>query len=133
MGKGIAVPFRRANPAMYLAYKKACADGTLRLGGVFPWRRENGTWIYNLGTQRTWRTKAKLPDVIAALQAAVVHAERNDVASIRIPAVGAGLGGLDWTEVKRAMIGSFADVSVELVVYSEFKAGVSAVPVEDSE
>ena len=43
MGKSIAVPFKKQNPEMYIAYKDACRDGTLRVGGVFPWRRQNGT------------------------------------------------------------------------------------------
>lgn len=128
MGKGIAVAFKKQNPRMYEAYKVACADGTLQVGGVLPWQRDNGTWIYNLGTQRTWRTKARLPDVEAALRAALNHATANGVDTIRMPAVGAGLGGLSWAAVRGAIQDVFAASSVELVVYAEYVAGRSAVP-----
>ena len=32
MGKGIALQFRQAFPAMFRAYEKACASGDVRLG-----------------------------------------------------------------------------------------------------
>lgn len=67
MGKGIATEFRRRFPAMYTEYKQRCLRGQFRLGDVFMWT-DGTTTIFNLGTQRTWRTKASLDAVRSALQ-----------------------------------------------------------------
>jgi hypothetical protein len=59
MGKGIAVEFKARFPRMYSEYKQRCADGRFRLGDVFTWH-EAGMTVFNLGTQKTWRSKAEL-------------------------------------------------------------------------
>jgi O-acetyl-ADP-ribose deacetylase (regulator of RNase III) len=55
MGKGIAVEFRSRFPKMYAEYKQRCADGAFTPGEVFTWT-EQGLTVFNLGTQKTWRT-----------------------------------------------------------------------------
>ncbi|MBI2395066.1 MAG: macro domain-containing protein, partial [Deltaproteobacteria bacterium] len=37
MGKGIALQFKKAYPAMYEAYRKAAKSGEVRLGSVQVW------------------------------------------------------------------------------------------------
>lgn len=55
MGKGIALQFKEKYPQMYLKYKKLCKDGLFSLGDVFVHDYGNGI-IFNLGTQKTWKT-----------------------------------------------------------------------------
>jgi O-acetyl-ADP-ribose deacetylase (regulator of RNase III) len=66
MGKGIAVEFRKRFPEMYAEYKARCARRSFALGDVFAWRQGDIT-IFNLGTQRTWRTRADLTGVALTL------------------------------------------------------------------
>lgn len=122
MGKGIAVQFKRRYPSMYMAYKSECLTGQLVPGGVFPWQTESGDWVYNLGTQKHWRTKARLPDIVASTQAMVQHAEQHGVKAIRMPAVGAGLGGLPWDSVRESLVAGFQDAELDLLVYQDFEA-----------
>jgi O-acetyl-ADP-ribose deacetylase (regulator of RNase III) len=116
MGKGIAVEFRRRFPAMYEEYRARCADGRFGLGDVFLWSADDRT-VFNLGTQKTWRTKAKLADVETALRAMVKLAERDGIAEIGLPRIGAGLGALPWADVRAAIERIGGDTIVALVVF----------------
>lgn len=121
MGKGIAVAFKQHWPDMYQAYKARCVSGELAPGKVFPWKDEaSGRTIYNLGTQRTWRTKATLEAIDQATTAMLRLAEENHTPTIAMPLIGAGLGGLAAEDVK-ALLERLADESaVHLLVCEEF-------------
>ena len=56
--------------------------------------------IYNLGTQATWRTRAKREYIEKALIQMLELASGDNVTAIALPAIGAGLGGLKWDDVK---------------------------------
>jgi O-acetyl-ADP-ribose deacetylase (regulator of RNase III) len=62
MGKGIAVQFKAKYPKMYSEYKNLCKEGKFNLGDVFEYNYGNG-YVFNLGTQKTWRTKANIEAV----------------------------------------------------------------------
>ena len=122
MGKGIAVEFRRRFPAMYEEYRARCADGRFGLGDVIAWSADGRT-VFNLGTQKTWRTKAKLADVETALRAMVTLAELDRIAEIGMPRIGAGLGALPWTDVRAAIERIGAATAVTLVVFEHHASG----------
>jgi O-acetyl-ADP-ribose deacetylase (regulator of RNase III) len=124
MGKGIAVEFRERFPGMYTEYKQRCADGKFNLGDVFMWT-DGHTIVFNLGTQRTWRTKADSEAVRTALQTMVRLAEDAGIVRVGLPRIGAGLGGLVWDDV-RSMLARIGDeTTVELVVFEEFEPSPS--------
>ena len=56
-------------------------------------------WIYNLATQKQPGADARLDAIDASVRAAVEHARANDVATIYLPRIGAGIGGLRWEDV----------------------------------
>jgi O-acetyl-ADP-ribose deacetylase (regulator of RNase III) len=119
MGKGIATEFRKRFPEMYAAYKRQCKEGRFGLGDVFLWRQGSLT-IFNLGTQKTWRTKAELHDVEKALREMIRLAEHEGVARIGLPRIGAGLGGLRWNTVRAKLVEIGAPTRVELIVFEDF-------------
>ena len=121
MGKGIAVEFRKRFPEMYAEYKERCADGRFKLGDCFVWTEKDFT-VFNLGTQRHWRAKAKLPDIEKSVKAMVQQAEHAGVQRIGLPKIGAGLGALPWDQVRSILTAAGALTSVELVVFEEFQA-----------
>lgn len=102
MGKGIALQFRSKYPEMYKQYKKSCIDGHFILGDVFEYVSGNER-IYNLGTQKTWRTHADLVAIKTAIGKMLTMASKSNVKSIALPKIGAGLGGLNWDSVKSAI------------------------------
>lgn len=99
MGKGIAVQFRKMYPEMYLQYKKLCLEGVFLPGDVFVYKYNEG-FVFNLGTQLTWRTKATLENIRESLTKMMAIAEEKGIESIAMPRIGAGLGGLPWQDVK---------------------------------
>ncbi|MEZ6128790.1 MAG: macro domain-containing protein [Planctomycetaceae bacterium] len=124
MGKGIAVEFKHRWPAMYTTYKSMCASGEFTLGSVFLWTDEvSGRTIFNLGTQRTWRTKATLDAVETATAKMLERASESGVQAIAMPLVGAGLGGLPAEDVKQVLMRLSADSTIDLLVCDEFVKG----------
>jgi O-acetyl-ADP-ribose deacetylase (regulator of RNase III) len=119
MGAGIAIEFKRRWPRMFEEYAARCADGRFGLGDVFPWM-EGDVTIYNLGTQAHWRKKAQLPALARALHKMVELATHAGIDRIGLPRIGAGLGGLDWTRVKRVLTDAGAETPVTLVVFEQF-------------
>ena len=59
MGKGIAVQFKLKFPKMYEEYRILCKNGQFLPGDVYTYQHEKGV-VFNLGTQKSWRTQATL-------------------------------------------------------------------------
>lgn len=116
MGKGIAVEFRRRWPAMFNEYRQRCQRGEFTPGDLFAWVADDRT-ILNLGTQRHWRTKATPDAVHASLIAMVDYARQNHISAIAMPRIAAGLGGLDWPDVRTILDQTVPD-DLTVVVYS---------------
>ncbi|MDE6422134.1 MAG: macro domain-containing protein [Muribaculaceae bacterium] len=102
MGKGIALQFRQKFPRMYYEYKLLCKKGIFVPGDVFDFDYGNGH-IYNLATQLTWRTKAKIEFIQTSMLKMFELATSEQVSKIAMPTIGAGLGGLIWTDVKNVI------------------------------
>ncbi|MDE5701742.1 MAG: macro domain-containing protein [Bacteroides sp.] len=121
MGKGIALQFKMKYPQMYRLYKTKCADGTFTVGDVFEYVTGD-EHIYNLGTQKSWKTKAELEAIRKSVDTMLKLATQDNVKSIAMPKIGAGLGGLNWCDVKTVI----EDVAlkypdIELVVVENYK------------
>ena len=99
MGKGIALQFKVKFLEMYEQYKALCKDNKYSVGDVFRYQYEDG-YIYNLGTQKTWWDKAELEYIEKSLHKMLEMAENDGVKEIAMPAIGAGLGGRRWDDIK---------------------------------
>jgi O-acetyl-ADP-ribose deacetylase (regulator of RNase III) len=102
MGKGIAVQFKEKFPKMYKEYKRMCLEKEFGLGDVFEYDYGTG-YVFNLGTQLTWRTKADLKAIEQSLKKMLSFAVDNGIEDIALPKIGSGLGGLQWEEVKNIL------------------------------
>lgn len=122
MGKGIAVAFKKRWPAMYDEYRRRCKANEFELGDVFAWVDGKYT-VFNLGTQRTWRTKAELGAIKKALGEMIRIAEEKQIEQIALPRIGAGLGGVEWADVKQAIITIASQTDVLLRVCETFVEG----------
>ena len=123
MGKGIALLFKKKWPAMYSEYKKRCKAGEFLLGDVFVWE-ESGFTIFNLGTQKTWRTGADLEAIETSLRKVFTIMKQKQIKVLGLPRIGAGLGGLKWSSVKEAIERVFANTELMVVVCDKYVAGV---------
>ena len=78
----------------------------------------NPRYIFNFPTKRHWRSKSRMEDIEAGLEALVVEVRRRGIHSIAIPPLGAGLGGLDWAAVRPRIERAMLDLpEVKVVVY----------------
>ena len=120
MGKGIALQFKAKFPTMYTEYKQLCVMGKFTLGDVYAYNYGQG-YVFNLATQATWRTKAKLEFIENAIERMMEIAECAGVDKIALPAIGAGLGGLVWGDVKPVLEKVAAQhISVDLYIVENY-------------
>lgn len=122
MGKGLALAFRQRYPEIYPAYQEACRRGLLRVGRVQVFRRSREgfpRYIINFPTKRHWREPSRLEYIEAGLEDLVGKVLALGIRSLAVPALGAGLGGLPWEAVKKAIqegLRPLEEKGVEVVV-----------------
>lgn len=103
MGRGLALQFKKAYPDNFRAYAAACAVGEVQPGRMFVFDTggpSNPRFIVNFPTKRHWRNKSRMEDIEAGLESLVTEIRRRNIQSIAIPALGSGLGGLEWGAVR---------------------------------
>ena len=113
MGKGIALQFKQAFPENFVAYQTACRRGEVQPGTMFVFATQALTgprFIINFPTKRDWRAKASLDDVEKGLRDLVNVIRSNAIASIAVPPLGCGNGGLNWEVVRPRIERAFVDL-----------------------
>ena len=123
MGKGIALQFKRAFPANYKAYKRACDEDQLELGQMFVWDAgglvtDGPRFVINFPTKKHWRSRSRLVDIRAGLDDLVRQVEKLSIRSIAVPPLGCGQGGLPWDDVRPAIVEAFEGLpEVEVLLF----------------
>lgn len=121
MGRGIALQFKKAFPENFRAYVEACQRKAVVPGKMFVYATGTLTrpfFIVNFPTKRHWRGKSSLADIEAGLEDLVCVIKGRGIASIAIPPLGCGLGGLDWPSVRACMEERLASLEhVRVVLY----------------
>lgn len=123
MGKGIALQFKQKFPAEYFkAYKIACQNGELAIGKVQIFELKNTNtnpnFIINFPTKNHWREPSKIEYIESGLRSLVEAIEQYKIKSIAMPALGCGLGGLDYKKVKPLIEKAFVNLpKVEALLF----------------
>ncbi len=121
MGKGIALMFKEAFPANFLAYKAACARAEVQTGQMFVTRPADmygPRWLINFPTKQHWRNPSRMDWIVDGLQDLRAVIEAEGIRSIAIPPLGAGNGGLDWVDVRPVIERALAGLSaVRITVF----------------
>lgn len=121
MGRGIALQFKHAWPENFKAYVAACGRQEVQPGRMFVFetgRLTSPRFIINFPTKRHWRGKSRIEDIESGLAALVAEIRRRGIRSVALPPLGAGLGGLDWKEVRSCIEAAMAALpGVKVVVY----------------
>jgi O-acetyl-ADP-ribose deacetylase (regulator of RNase III) len=113
MGRGIALQFKRAFPSNFQEYERACRRTEVQPGRMFI--HETGfltgpRFIFNFPTKRHWKGRSRLEDIDSGLRALVEDVRRLGIRSIAVPALGCGLGGLEWRVVRPRIEHAFESV-----------------------
>jgi O-acetyl-ADP-ribose deacetylase (regulator of RNase III) len=121
MGKGLALEFKIRFPEMFSEYKAVCDRGELRSGilHVHEFAADlRPRFIINFPTKRHWRDPSRLEDIKTGLVALRTEIERRKLKSIAIPALGCGLGGLPWEQVRAVIEDTLTGIeNVQVFVY----------------
>jgi O-acetyl-ADP-ribose deacetylase (regulator of RNase III) len=120
MGKGIALMFKERFAENNRRYAAACKAQEVRIGKVFVTEvSELGgpRWIVNFPTKEHWRGKSKLEWISEGLEDLRRFLIENDVQSVAVPPLGAGNGGLEWSEVRPRIEAALAGLEIEVLVF----------------
>ena len=116
-GKGLALDFKNKYPDNYEQYRKFCRDENLIPGRVHVGHEGNKV-IFNFPTKNDWRDPSKYEYIELGLNALVVECLRVNVKEIAMPALGCGLGKLDFGKVVVLIERAFFVVpDIEVTVY----------------
>lgn len=121
-GKGLALQFKKNFPKNFLAYKQACDKNEVKVGDIFLYMDAQSIlsifYIFNFPTKLHWANPSKLEYIDQGLQSLNTYIRALKIKSIAIPALGCGLGGLNWNDVKELIDKNLSDLNdVEILVY----------------
>lgn len=103
MGAGLALEMKQKFPKRYEHYLEVCKEG-LAIG--YPYLSTLPTeppLMLFFPTKFHFKERSNIRDVIFGLNTLANHYGEMGIQSIAIPALGCGLGGLIWKDVKNAM------------------------------
>ena len=102
-GAGLARQMRAAFPAAYTAYRVACENGTLSIGSILATPVED-RYVVHFPTKEHWRRPSRIDYIALALPALADWIQDVSLASIAVPALGCGLGSLNWSEIRPLIV-----------------------------
>jgi len=135
MGKGLASRAKYQFPDVYVVYQDVCRKKILDMGRPYLYKREvsldqtladepfsppennSSKWFLLFPTKRHWREQSNLDDIEKGLQWLRDHYKSEGIKSLAIPALGCGLGGLDWREVGPLMCRYLANLDIQVAIY----------------
>lgn len=114
-GAGLALHFKNKFPDNYEFYRAACASRNMNIGKVLFYKYGKKK-IINFPTKTHWKLPSKLEYIQTGLHNLREVIQEEKIKSIAVPALGCGLGGLNWDVVKH-MIDHTLSPIVELYLY----------------
>lgn len=115
MGAGIAKTFKEMFPKNYRAYQKACSEGFSPGGSLLV--QEGGRYIANISSQDLPGPNADLRWLKNGLLSTLLTMNTLGLNSVALPRIGAGIGGLDYHDVKSTIeevSEEFPEITVEV-------------------
>lgn len=104
MGRGLAAEFKRRFPAYFKEYARLCQEGQMQPGRVRLHLCEAPAplqYIISFPTKEHWRNPSRIEWIEQGLRDLARQIELHALQSVALPALGCGLGGLDyWTQVR---------------------------------
>ena len=102
MGAGLAKEFARRFPGLEAAYKKACRSGALGVGTPWLWSPDGAepTKVLCIATKDHWKQPSEYLYIEQAAEWIAKNHEAAGIKELALPALGCGLGGLEWHRVK---------------------------------
>ncbi len=121
-GAGLSREFAKRFPQSTIEYKRACAQGKLRMGR--PWTAplmENGKQVLYFPTKDSWRQPSRIEWIEQGLEYILKNPfwfSHSVTDSYAFPLLGCGLGGLDPERVKPLMTTSLSQLEATCYIYN---------------
>lgn len=114
MEKGLALAFAKKFPLQEQIYKGYCRDGYMKIGTF-----QTANPLILFPTKSNWWYPSELTFIRAGLKtlAGAIQPVASSWGSLAVPALGCGLGGLDWPPVKALIIEYLGDLPIPVEVY----------------
>lgn len=120
MGAGVAAQFRARWPGYFHDYQQICAAEALKPGKVALHMMPDapGRYIVSFPTKDHWKNSSSLTGIYRGLSSLAGFLREHNIGSVAMPALGCGLGGLEWEDVK-TLLETFAqgNPSLDIRVY----------------
>jgi O-acetyl-ADP-ribose deacetylase (regulator of RNase III) len=135
MGKGLASRAKYQFPDVYVHYQDACRAKRITATKPCLYKREASfdeeladlstpldtpnavKWFLLFATKRKWRENSRLDDIEGGLAWLRDHFSAEGVQSLALPALGCGLGGLDWADVGPLMCKYLHGIGIDVAIY----------------
>jgi O-acetyl-ADP-ribose deacetylase (regulator of RNase III) len=121
MGKGIALQFKNQFPNNYKQYVKACKNNEIGIGKLFVFEEQTllkgKKVIINFPTKTSWRKPSEYLYIEKGLTDLVKIIREKKIKSIAIPPLGAGNGGLNWSNVKEILQTYLQNVDCDIQIF----------------
>lgn len=135
MGKGLASRAKYQFPDVYVRYQDVCRAKRLIMGRPYLYKREtsldhqlaadpaslpngNGeTWFLLFPTKRHWREQSDIAGIEEGLIWLAENYRKEGITSLAMPALGCGLGRLEWRDVGPLMVRYLSKIDIRSVIY----------------
>ena len=135
MGKGLASRAKYQFPDVYVAYQDACRAKRITATKPYLYKREGSLdeeladfgaglttpnavkWFLLFATKRKWREDSRLEDIEGGLDWVRHNFQAQGIQSLAMPALGCGLGGLDWKDVGPLMCKYLHGIDIPVAIY----------------
>ena len=135
MGKGLASRAKYQFPDVYVLYQDICRQKTLKMGVPYLYKREdnferslledtktitteNGNrWFLLFPTKNHWKENSPINGIEKGLQWLVSSYKHLEIESIALPALGCGLGALNWKDVGPLMCKYLNQMNIQSCIY----------------
>ena len=135
MGKGLASRTKYQFPDVYVVYQDLCRRKVLKMGKPALYKREasldtqladdpsslpdlnQNKWFLLFATKRHWREDSDIKGIEEGLQWIRDTYKPEGIQSLAVPALGCGLGKLEWRDVGPLMCKYLVDLEIPVVIY----------------
>ena len=135
MGKGLASRAKYQFPDVYVAYQDACRSKRITAVKPYLYKREGSLdeeladfganldtrnavkWFLLFATKRKWRENSRLEDIEGGLDWVRHNFQAQGIESLAMPALGCGLGGLNWKDVGPLMCKYLHSIGIDVAIY----------------
>ena len=135
MGKGLASRAKYQFPDVYVVYQDACRTREITARKPYLYKREASLdqeladpsfplstpnavkWFLLFATKRHWRENSRLDDIEGGLDWVNRNFRAEGIQSLAMPALGCGLGNLNWADVGPLMCRYLHGIGIQVAIY----------------